>query len=66
MTQPDETTVVPEIITHPVPSRLLDSQQCPEPHVNSMEQYCAMWKESVEEPNKFFGNVGPSFLFVYK
>lgn len=48
---------LPEIITHPVPSRLLDSEQCPTPHVNSMEQYRSMWKESVEEPNKFFGNV---------
>lgn len=48
---------VPEIITHPVPARFLDPQQCPTPHVNSMEQYRAMWKESVEEPNKFFGNV---------
>lgn len=48
---------LPEIITHPVPSRLLDSKQCPTPHVNSMEQYRSMWKESVEEPEKFFGNV---------
>lgn len=53
----DENTQVPEIITHPVPSRLLDSKQCPTPHVNSMEQYRSMWKESVEEPDKFFGNV---------
>lgn len=42
---------------HPVPSRLLDPSQCPTPHVNSMEQYRSMWKESVEEPNLFFGNV---------
>jgi acetyl-CoA synthetase len=52
-----ETVVVPEIITHPVPSRLLDASQCPTPHINSMEQYRKMWKESVEEPSKFFGNV---------
>lgn len=48
---------VPEIITHPVPARLLDASQCPTPHVNSMEQYREMWKESVEQPDKFFGNV---------
>lgn len=45
------------IMTHPVPSRLLDPKQCPTPHVNSMEQYRAMWKESIEQPDKFFGNV---------
>lgn len=52
-----ESASVPEIITHPVPSRLLDASQCPTPHVNSMEQYREMWKESVEQPDKFFGNV---------
>ncbi|GAN03600.1 acetate--CoA ligase [Mucor ambiguus] len=53
---------LPEIITHPVPSRLLDSKQCPTPHINSMEQYRSMWKESVEEPNKFFGNLARDLL----
>lgn len=48
---------VPEAATYPVPSRLLDPKQCPTPHVSSMEQYRAMWKESVEQPDKFFGNV---------
>ncbi|KAI9366238.1 acetyl-coenzyme A synthetase [Pilaira anomala] len=52
----------PEIITHPVPSRLLDPKQCPTPHVNSMEQYRTMWKESVDEPNKFFGNLARELL----
>jgi acetyl-CoA synthetase len=54
---PHSTDQVPEIATYPVPSRLLDPKQCPTPHVNSMEQYRAMWKESVEQPDKFFGNV---------
>ncbi|GAA5798520.1 acetyl-coenzyme A synthetase [Helicostylum pulchrum] len=58
----EEQIQVPEIITHPVPSRLLDSKQCPTPHVNSMEQYRAMWTESVEEPNKFFGNLARELL----
>lgn len=60
----EEQIQVPEIITHPVPSRLLDSKQCPTPHVNSMEQYRAMWTESVEEPNKFFGNVCVVFFYL--
>ena len=45
------------IKTHPVPARLLDSAQCPTPFVNSLEQYKSMWTESVEQPEKFFGNV---------
>jgi acetyl-CoA synthetase len=59
-------TVDQEIITHPVPERLLDANQCPVPHVNSMEQYKAMWKESVEQPDKFFGNVSifPHHFFL--
>ncbi|KAG2195517.1 acetyl-coenzyme A synthetase [Mucor mucedo] len=58
----DEQNQVPEIITHPVPSRLLDSKQCPTPHVNSMEQYRSMWKESVEQPDIFFGNLARELL----
>ncbi|KAI8891217.1 acetyl-coenzyme A synthetase [Backusella circina FSU 941] len=55
-------TVDQNIITHPVPERLLDATQCPVPHVNSMEQYKAMWKESVEQPDKFFGNLARELL----
>jgi acetyl-CoA synthetase len=47
----------PEIITHPVPTRLLDAKQCPAPHVTSLEQYRSMWKQSIENPDEFFGNV---------
>jgi acetyl-CoA synthetase len=46
-----------EVAVHPVPSRLLDPNQCPTPYVSSMEQYRSMWKQSVEDPNTFFGNV---------
>lgn len=51
------TEEVTNIVVHPVPSRLLDPKQCPTPHVSSMEQYRSMWKESVEDSDKFFGNV---------
>ncbi|KAI9247825.1 acetyl-coenzyme A synthetase [Sporodiniella umbellata] len=47
---------------HPIPSRLLDPAQCPVPHINSMEQYRAMWKESVEQPDIFFGNLARELL----
>jgi hypothetical protein len=53
--QVDTTSRVDPI--HHVPSRLLDPAQCPTPFVNSFDQYKAMWKESVEQPDKFFGNV---------
>ncbi|KAI8975141.1 acetyl-coenzyme A synthetase [Mycotypha africana] len=57
--QPDKK---PEVVVHPVPSRLLDSQQCPTPHITSMDEYRRMWKESVEEPEKFFGNLARDIL----
>ncbi|KAI7855293.1 acyl-activating enzyme [Circinella umbellata] len=50
------------IKTHPVPARLLDSAQCPTPFVNSLEQYKSMWTESVEQPEKFFGNLARELL----
>lgn len=46
-----------QVKTHPVPARLLDDKQCPTPYVSSLDQYRSMWKESVEQPEKFFGNV---------
>ncbi|KAI8989529.1 acetyl-coenzyme A synthetase [Pilobolus umbonatus] len=45
-----------KVPTHPVPARLLDSKQCPTPHIDSMAKYKAMWTESVENPDKFFGD----------
>ncbi|KAI8143342.1 acetyl-coenzyme A synthetase [Fennellomyces sp. T-0311] len=50
------------VTTHPVPARLLDPKQCPKPHVSSLEQYKAMWTESVEQPEKFFGNLARELL----
>ncbi|KAG1151597.1 hypothetical protein G6F37_010767 [Rhizopus arrhizus] len=51
-----------EVAVHPVPSRLLDPNQCPTPYVSSMEQYRSMWKQSVEDPNTFFGNLARELL----
>ncbi|GAA5816910.1 hypothetical protein MFLAVUS_010445 [Mucor flavus] len=47
---------------HPVPKRLLDASQNPTPHVDSMEKYKSMWTESVEKPDKFFGNLARELL----
>ncbi|KAI9301978.1 acetyl-coenzyme A synthetase [Cunninghamella echinulata] len=49
------TTGEEEIITHPVPERLLSSK-CPTPHIDSLDTYRKLWKESVEDPDKFFGD----------
>ncbi|KAI8091452.1 acetyl-coenzyme A synthetase [Gilbertella persicaria] len=51
-----------QIVTHPVPSRLLDSSKCPTPFIDSMDKYKAMWKESVEQPDKFFANLARELL----
>ncbi|KAI8086332.1 acetyl-coenzyme A synthetase [Halteromyces radiatus] len=48
-------TAQEEIPTHPVPERLLSSA-CPTPHVDSLDTYRKLWKESVEDPDKFFGD----------
>ncbi|SAL97221.1 hypothetical protein [Absidia glauca] len=44
-----------EIKTHQVPERLLSSS-LPTPHVVSLDAYRKLWKESVEDPDKFFGD----------
>lgn len=44
----------------PVPERLLNAG-CPKPFISSMEQYKQMWEESVNDPEKFFGNVSSLF-----
>lgn len=46
---------------YPVPPRLL-GKGVPTPFVNSMAQYKTMWEESVNDPNKFFGNVSVIYL----
>ncbi|KAG1467948.1 hypothetical protein G6F56_004120 [Rhizopus delemar] len=45
-----------QIITHSVPARLLDGSKYPTPHIASLDKYKTMWKESVENPDKFFGD----------
>ncbi|KAI9027612.1 acetyl-coenzyme A synthetase [Phycomyces nitens] len=50
-----------QIVTHPVPERLKASGY-PTPHVDSMEKYRAMWKESVEKPKEFFGKLATELL----
>lgn len=46
-----------------VPPRLLNGKGLPKPHVSSFAQYKEMWEESVNQPDKFFGNVC-SFLLL--
>jgi len=41
----------------PVPGRLLDAAQCPKPWVSSLEQYKDMHRQSIENPDEFFGKV---------
>lgn len=46
-----------EDIQFPVPARLLDPAQCPEPYVKSYAQYKEMHRQSIENPDEFFGKV---------
>ncbi|KAG0259788.1 acetyl-CoA synthetase [Mortierella polycephala] len=46
----------------PVPARLLDPAQCPEPYVKSYEQYKEMHRESIENPDQFFGKLATELL----
>ncbi|KAJ1660058.1 acetyl-coenzyme A synthetase 2 [Dispira simplex] len=47
---------------HAVPARLLDASQCPTPHVTSMAQYRAMYDQSLNDPETFWGNMGRELL----
>lgn len=47
----------PEDTLYPVPARLLDSAQCPEPYVKSFEQYKELHRQSIENSDEFFGKV---------
>ena len=53
-----------EDIQFPVPARLLDPAQCPEPYVKSYAQYKEMHRQSIENPNEFFGKVN-IITFLY-
>ncbi|ORE03498.1 acetyl-coenzyme A synthetase [Rhizopus microsporus var. microsporus] len=55
-------TVEENIITHPVPPRLLDTSKYPKPHIHSMDTYKALWKESVEHPEEFFAKYARELL----
>lgn len=52
-----ETTTPVADKVFPVPQRLLSGKGVPTPFVSSFEQYKELWEESVNNPNKFFGNV---------
>ncbi|KAK3838211.1 MAG: acetyl-coenzyme A synthetase [Linnemannia gamsii] len=51
-----------EDIKFPVPARLLDPAQCPEPYVKSYEQYKEMHRQSIENPDEFFGKMATELL----
>lgn len=55
------TTDQAQVVCHPVPKRLLDASKNPVPYVDSMEKYKAMWNESIDKPDQFFGNVSVFF-----
>ncbi|KAG9325892.1 hypothetical protein KVV02_001289 [Mortierella alpina] len=45
-----------------VPRRLLDSAQCPVPHISSVEQYQTMYRQSLEDPDTFFAKLATELL----
>ncbi|KAF9208187.1 acetyl-CoA synthetase [Haplosporangium sp. Z 27] len=49
-------------IIYPVPERLLDPSQCPEPYISSFEQYQEMHRQSIEQPDEFFGKLATDLL----
>ncbi|KAF9547132.1 acetyl-CoA synthetase [Mortierella hygrophila] len=51
-----------EDIQYPVPPRLLDPAQCPEPYVKSYAQYKEMHRQSIENPDEFFGKMATELL----
>ncbi|KAF9922947.1 acetyl-CoA synthetase [Linnemannia zychae] len=52
----------PEDTLFPVPARLLDRAQCPEPYISSMEQYQKMHRQSIDNPEEFFGKLATELL----
>ncbi|KAF9123088.1 acetyl-CoA synthetase [Mortierella sp. 14UC] len=47
---------------YPVPARLLDATQCPEPYISSVEQYRKMHRQSIDHPEEFFGKLATELL----
>ncbi|KAF9136875.1 acetyl-CoA synthetase [Mortierella sp. GBA39] len=52
----------PEDTIFPVPARLLDKAQCPEPYITSVEQYQKMYRQSIDHPEEFFGKLATELL----
>ncbi|KAG0322878.1 acetyl-CoA synthetase [Linnemannia gamsii] len=52
----------PEDTLYPVPARLLDKTQCPEPYITSVEQYQKMLRQSIDLPEEFFGKLATELL----
>ncbi|KAF9579565.1 acetyl-CoA synthetase, partial [Lunasporangiospora selenospora] len=53
---------LPDDPVYPVPTRLLDKTQCPEPYISSLGQYQDMYRQSVEQPDVFFGKMAMDML----
>lgn len=49
-------------ITYPVPPRLLNTAECPEPYVKSFEQYKELHRQSIENPDEFYGKLATELL----
>ncbi|KAF9375204.1 acetyl-CoA synthetase [Podila verticillata] len=47
----------PDDPIYPVPARLLDPSQCPEPYISSLEQYQKLHRQSIDDPSTFFGKI---------
>ncbi|KAL1925145.1 uncharacterized protein VTP21DRAFT_28 [Calcarisporiella thermophila] len=45
-----------------VPARLLDRTQCPTPHVDSIEKYSQLYRESLEKPEQFWSRMATEIL----
>ncbi|KAG0040589.1 acetyl-CoA synthetase [Podila clonocystis] len=52
----------PEDPIYPVPARLLDPAQCPEPYISSLEQYQQLYRQSINDPSTFFGKLATELL----
>ena len=55
---------LPEEQLFPVPERLLDPKECPTPYISSREQYDELYRQSIEQPDLFFGKVQLLFFVL--
>jgi len=65
MANPNVDEINPEEMIFPVPKALLDSKM-PTPFVDSFEKYQALWKESIENGEEFFGKLARELLTWFK